>query len=413
MSFEAPRSDRAGAGGPAPDRARAAQPVALPRSLIAWGALSVALNIGLARFGYGVVLPSLRDEFGLGYTASGVLNALHLVGYLVATLVGPWLARRLGMLCLVVGAQMLVAAGALGCALAPIEAGWGLALMGAGRLTTGLGAGAAMLAVMVLVLGAVAEAVRSAVSVVLWSGMVLAVIGCGLAVPWLLEPGWWRAQFGIAAALALLLVLTTPRGVATPGGTGGAPFTLAAVATPRWAWLVLAYFCFGIGYITYATFAGARLAATAAPVAVMATTWTILGLAMLAGSLLTLRVLADPRLRSFALPGALGIAAIGALIAGLESPEAALAAAALVGLGMVATPALMTAAARGRSSAADYASAFSIATAALGLGQLAGPVLAGLLADRFGTVAAPLFAAAAYALATAAAATDRRAVHTP
>lgn len=386
-------------------------PPTLPRTLIAWGAVSVALNVGLARFGYGVVLPSLRGELGLDYTAGGVLNALHLVGYLVATLVGPFLARRLGMLRLVIAAQVLVAAGALGCALAPTDAPWGLALIGAGRLATGLGAGAAMLVVMVVVLGAVAETARGAVSVVLWSGIVLAVIGCGLAVPWLLEPGRWRAQFGIAAVLAVILLLTTPRGVAAPAGTGGgAPFTLAAVATPRWAWLVLAYFCFGLGYITYATFAGARLAATAAPAAVMATTWTVLGLAMLAGSLLTLRVLADPRLRPFALPGALGIAALGALIAGLESAEAALAAAILVGLGMVATPALMTAAARGRSSAADYASAFSIATAALGIGQLAGPVLAGLLADRFGTVAAPLFAAAAYALATAAATVDRRAV---
>ena len=46
----------------------------------------------------------------------------------------------------------------------------------------------------------------------------------------------------------------------------------------------------------------------------------------------------------------------------------------------------------------DYARAFSIATAALGLGQFAGPVLAGALADRFGSAAAPLFGAAAYGL---------------
>ena len=55
---------------------------ALPLRLLAWGALGVSLHIGLARFGYGVVLPSLRVELGLGYTAGGVLNAVHLGGYL-------------------------------------------------------------------------------------------------------------------------------------------------------------------------------------------------------------------------------------------------------------------------------------------------------------------------------------------
>ena len=57
---------------------------ALPIRLLAWGSLGTALHIGLARFGYGVVLPSLRGELGLGYTAAGVLNAVHLGGYLLA-----------------------------------------------------------------------------------------------------------------------------------------------------------------------------------------------------------------------------------------------------------------------------------------------------------------------------------------
>ena len=43
----------------------------LPVGLLAWGALGVSLHIGLARFGYGVVLPALREELGLGYTAAG------------------------------------------------------------------------------------------------------------------------------------------------------------------------------------------------------------------------------------------------------------------------------------------------------------------------------------------------------
>jgi hypothetical protein len=44
----------------------------------------------------------------------------------------------------------------------------------------------------------------------------------------------------------------------------------------------------------------------------------------------------------------------------------------------------------------------------MGLGQLAGPVLAGGLADAYGAMAAPLFAAGAYALGATFATIDRR-----
>ena len=413
----------------------------LPWRLLAWGALGVALHVGLARFGYGVVLPSLRNELGLGYTAGGVLNALHLAGYLTGTLLGPALARRIGMARMARWAHGLVAAGALLCALAPISPLLGVALFGLGRLASGLGAGPAVIAIMVSVMAGVAEPSRAAASVLMWTGMAAAILACGLGAPWLLQPGEWRWVFAAAAALALVLAWGLPVPTALAGPTaspssgptsspssgptssppaappaapafgppaGGAGFTLASVATGRWAWLVATYACFGLGYIAYATFAGTRMAASAAPVAVVALTWSTLGLATLGGSATTLYLLGRPAWRAHALPLAMALASAGCAVAALASAAAALLGAALVGLGMAAIPALVTAAARARSSAADYARAFSIATAAMGLGQLAGPVLAGALADRFGSAAAPLFAAAAYGLGALLASMDSR-----
>ena len=387
------------------------RPPALPWRLLAWGALGVCLHIGLARFGYGVVLPSLRVELGLGYTAGGVLNAVHLGGYLAGTLTGAGLAARLGMGGLARLGHWLVVAGALACAVAPAEAGAGPWVMGVGRLATGLGAGWAIVGILVTVLGGVAEAARAQVSVLIWTGIAAAVLGCGLAVPWLLVPGQWRWVFVAAGVVALVLAVGFPAPRGVPAAAAGEPgFTWAAVATPRWAWLVATYFCFGLGYIAYATFAGARLAAAGAPVAVVTMTWTMVGVATLAGSLLTLLVLARPRLRPLALPGAMAAGAAGAAVAALPGAVAAVLGAVLVGLGMAAIPALITAAARTRSSAGDYARAFSVATAALGLGQLLGPVLAGGLADALGTIAAPLFGAVAYAIGAAMAVVDLRRV---
>ena len=382
----------------------------LPLRLLAWGALGVALHVGLARFGYGVVLPSLRSELGLGYTAGGVLNALHLGGYLTGTLLGPAIARRIGMARMARWGHALVAAGALLCALAPTSPVLGVALLGLGRLAAGLGAGPAVIAIMVSVMAGVADPSRAAASVLMWTGMALAILGCGLGAPWLLQPGEWRWVFAAAAVLALVLARGLPMPTALAGPqASGAGFTLASVATGRWAWLVATYACFGLGYIAYATFAGTRMAASAAPVGVVALTWTTLGLATLGGSATTLWLLGRPAWRPHALPLAMALASVGCAVAALASATAALLGAGLVGVGLAATPALVTAAARARCSATDYARAFSIATAAMGLGQLAGPVLAGALADRFGSAAAPLFGAAAYGLGAVLANIDRRA----
>ena len=174
----------------------------LPLRLIAWGALGVALHVGLARFAYGVVLPSLRNELGLGFTAGGVLNALHLAGYLAGTLMGPMLGRRLGLAQQMRAGNLLTAAGALLCAMVPTTF-WGASLLlGAGRLATGLGAGATIIAIMVSVFSQVHESSRATASVLMWTGMAAAVLGCGLGVPWLLEPGAWRLSFAAAALLA-------------------------------------------------------------------------------------------------------------------------------------------------------------------------------------------------------------------
>ena len=389
---------------------------ALPLGLLAWGALGICLHIGLARFGYGVVLPSLREELGLGYTAGGVLNAVHLAGYLVGTLTGAVLigksrAPRLGMAGLARLGHWLVVVGAVTCASAPGEPGAGPWVLGAGRLATGLGAGWAVIGILVTVLGGVVESARAQASVLIWTGMAAALLGCGLAAPWLLVPGQWRWVFAAAGVVALVLAVGFPAPRGMPASVVGEPgFTLAAVATQRWAWLVATYFCFGLGYIAYATFAGARLAASGAAVSVVAMTWTTAGAATLAGSLLTLVVLARPRLRPLALPGAMGLATLGAGVAALPGTAAAVLGAVLVGLGLAAIPALITAAARTRSSAGDYARAFSVATAALGLGQLLGPVVAGGLADAWGSIAAPLFGAAAYAAGTVVAVVDVRRV---
>ena len=104
----------------------------------------------------------------------------------------------------------LVAAGALLCALAPASLGLGTLLLGIGRLATGLGAGGAEIAIMVSVLARVDESSRAEASVLMWTGMAAAILGCGLGAAWLLQPGAWRWSFAAAAFVAMVLTVGFP-----------------------------------------------------------------------------------------------------------------------------------------------------------------------------------------------------------
>src|SRR5712664_3246630 len=110
--------------------------------------------------------------------------------------------------------------------------------------------------------------------------------------------------------------------------------------------------------------------------------------------------------RRIALSAALGSGAIGSLLVVHGENWSVFAASVLVGLGSVATPAIVTFVIRNRTSDAAYPFFFTVGTASLGLGQLSGPAVAGLVADWFGPSAIGLMAAAIYGAGMFAAAAD-------
>lgn len=385
----------------------------LPIELLFWGALGIALNVGLARFTYGVMLPSIRRDLGLDYLGSGNLNAVHLAGYLVGTLAAPSIIARTGASRLSRQAHLLVAAAAAVCAVAPESMPLGAAVLGFGRAATGLGAGAGIVAILVIVFGAVPARRRPVASAVVWSGMGAAIVASGFAVPLLIGPAiGWRCAFACSALLALAVAAGFPprahRGCAatTITSAGRADFPARRLLAAMWLYLLGTYLMFGIAYVAYSTFAGAQLATMNAPATSIMATWIGFGATAVLGAALTVPLITSPRTRRFALVSALATGAIGALVAGLDTPAAAIVGALLVGLGLASTPSIITAYARDRCSAADYPKVFSYATAALGIGQLLGPVAGGALADRLGTGVIPLFAASAYGLGAIFALTD-------
>jgi predicted MFS family arabinose efflux permease len=380
--------------------------------LILWGAVGIALNVGLARFTYGVMLPSLRRDLGLDYFASGSLNTIHLGGYLIGTLIAPALGRRMATWRMSRDAHLLIVAGAIACALAPANAA-GYLILAAGRLATGIGAGVGILAIFVIVYEAVSIAKRPLVSAIVWAGMNVAIIGSGLCVSYLVDTAvGWRVAFAVTAAVALAVALAFPpadrrtAAAANPSVAADVSVAKEKMLSARWLFLVFAYFFFGIGYLAYATFAGVRLSAIGASAFTAGSTWVTLGIASMIGSFATFMLLNSARVKNLALIAALSFGAAGSIVASGDSAAAALLGALLVGVGLAATPTIVIAYVRERSPDADYTRAFSVASAMLAIGQMVGPVTGGALGDWFGSAAIPLFAAAAYALGALAAAAD-------
>jgi len=88
--------------------------------IVAIGTLVVFGSLGLARFGYTAVLPSMQSDLGMDNTRTGGLATANLVGYLAMSVIGGALAAHYGPRVIIAG---------------------GLALAGLGMLLTGLADG--------------------------------------------------------------------------------------------------------------------------------------------------------------------------------------------------------------------------------------------------------------------------------
>ncbi|MBB5610684.1 putative MFS family arabinose efflux permease [Janthinobacterium sp. S3M3] len=96
--------------------------------------LAAAIALGLTRFSYGLLLPSMRDDLGWTYLLAGSMNTYNALGYFLGALVTPLLMRRVGVWRLLVAASLLAA-------LFMLASGAGQRYHGAVRAARGRGPG--------------------------------------------------------------------------------------------------------------------------------------------------------------------------------------------------------------------------------------------------------------------------------
>jgi MFS family permease len=233
--------------------------------------LVVAGALGLARFGYSLVLPAMQSALALDNTGAGALATANLIGYLTLSLLGGALASRYGPRLIASLGMTLVGVGML---LTGTASGFVSALVY--RTLTGIGSGAGNVPAMALVSGWFGVRRRGLAAGVAVAGSSVALIATGPTIPLLLaarpEDGWrlaWTIFGATALALALLAWIVLRNSPAEIGlrpiGDGGeAEAATSARASPlEWgrvyrSWPVwhlgLVYLAFGFSYIIYMTF---------------------------------------------------------------------------------------------------------------------------------------------------------------
>jgi MFS family permease len=386
---------------------------AYPWLLLAAGTLAVFSALGLARFGYTVILPAMQTGLGLDNTQAGALATANLAGYTAFSAIGGALAAHLGP-------RLVIAAGLA-------VAGTGMVLTGtadgflsaaAWRALTGLGSGAANVAVMGMWSGWFPPHRRGLASGVAVTGSSLALILAGPLAPVIMAregaDGWrlcWQL-FGLltfAIALSCWLLVrnrTTPAiSMATPYGSPDDP---PAAAEPGWGqvyrspavWhLGLVYVAFGFSYIIFMTFFVKHLMAAggytrlAAGSLFMAMGWASLVCGLLWGSV------SDRIGRKWALVIVSLLHAGAFALFGLSHSSAGFTAAALLfGISAWSIPAIMAAACGDILGPRLAPAALGFVTLFFGSAQAVAPSVAGAMADRSGSFTSPLLLAAGVAL---------------
>ena len=365
-----------------------------PHSLAVGGLAALAVALGIGRFVYTPILPGMMADLGLTAGEAGLIASANYAGYLVGAIVAamPMPASRRTIL-----AATLIVSAATTLTMAGLSALWAINAI---RFVGGIASAGGM----VLASGLVLQRSRElgdtgapglhfagvGVGIVLSSLLVIIVRGAGLD---------WRVEWLISGLVSVLLAGMAIAKIDDKAPTTSAVKPAQARLSGGLLPLILAYGLFGAGYVVTATFLAAIIHSDPSLQAIEPVAWLVVGVSAMFSVAIWLK-LAERWgvLAAFAV--ACVIEAIGvAASAGPVTQASMLFAALLLGgtfMGMVALGFL---AARERVSG-DPQPILAWMTASFGIGQIIGPLAAGVLHDRTGDfVLASLGAAMALILA--------------
>lgn len=211
------------------------------------GALLTAISYGLARFAFGLFVPPIRTDLGLTRSVIGVIGALPLISFVLATLVSPIVTDRLGArnTAMVSGTFGLGGLGLISQASSALPLGVGVFACG---ICTGLMMPALTAAMQVLV----DRSLHARVSSVMNAGTSIGVMVAVPTVLWMASAWRWAyISFAVLAGLGVIAAWSFIPSVSRVAPANAVPPT--PISALQWRRLIrLSLFAFAMGFVSAA-----------------------------------------------------------------------------------------------------------------------------------------------------------------
>lgn len=363
--------------------------------------LGAAVSLGITRFAYALLLPTMRGDLGWNYTLAGAMNTANALGYLIGALATPWLLKRARPTALLLW----------GSALATVF----MALSGffteatpllVQRLLAGVASALVFIAGGLLAarLGARQPQRSGFLLGIYYGGTGLGIALSAVGVPWVLEQvagrlhAWAWAWWGLAVlcAMATLLMMWPARVLAAsePPAPAASPAAKKANTADHrvfhyrdFAYALAGYTGFGVGYIGYMTFVIALLKEQGSSPGAVTLFYALLGLAVMASSRIWAGLL-DRFKNGQALARLNALLGVATIIPALTSAWPLVVLSGLLFGGVfLSVVASTTALVRHNLPPAQWAAGISAFTIVFAAGQIVGPTVVGFIADGPGGLA--------------------------
>ena len=350
-------------------------------------ALVAAIAQSFGRFTYGVLLPAVRDDFGLSNTVAGSLATVNMAAYLVGSLIVAAASSRFRLLSMMRVGIVLAIIGQALAAIAP-----GPLVLGAGLFSMGLGGALTWIPAPVVTADAIAPDKRPLAIGFLGAGMGLGVVFAGQLSGFVrstMGDASWRNVYlvqlligAVVAAAVLLLIGHRQERLASKSGLGG----FSVLRRMRgWVPLVCSFTVFGLLYLLVIAFLTTRLEDDNGWTSSRASlAFTLVGLAMIFGGPLFIALGERIGARRTLVISFGGWAVVTTLILpGWFVPTLVLSVA--IGLLFAAMPSVLTVYVVTNTTTDDYGPSFAATTFSFGIAQMISPQLGGFIADATGS----------------------------
>jgi len=381
--------------------------------IVTAGMLCILACLGFGRFALGMLLPSMAATLDLSYSQMGFISTANFLGYLVSVLFCGHLAVRVGSRRLIFGALLVV-----GISMSLVSRASGFLQVLVLYMFTGIGSGATNVPVMGLASAWFASSRRGRAAGFISIGSGFAIMLSGRLIPFInrrVGPEGWRTSWLILSALVMLIAFLAlallrdrpeekdlqpvgsgdapARGDSGAGGTEGKIYRSGIIY-----YLGGISFRCGYTYVIYATFVVTTLVKERGfSEGLAGNFWMWVGaLSLLSGPVFG--TLSDRLSRKAGLMIVFSMQAVAYLLIATRLPGLFLyLSIAFYGLVAWSIPSIMAAAMGDYVGVRNVAAAFGLVTFIFGLGQISGPAIAGILAERTGSFSSSFYMAAVFA----------------